>query len=183
MTTYSTVNPGALPQTLLSGENPDGSSFAGVPVQIVGGGGGGAVTIADGADVTQGAKADTAATSDTGTFSIVALMKRLLQHLTSIITNTTGAPVQMATVQEGADIVLSAGANQVAASALSGRQGVWISNKDTAINMRWGGSSVAANKGAILFPQSTVWVPINAAGVLYVAPESGTPTLSFTQGA
>jgi len=35
-------------------------------------------TIADGADATQGAKADAAATTDGGTFSIVALIKRLL---------------------------------------------------------------------------------------------------------
>jgi hypothetical protein len=48
-----------------------------------GGGGGGPVTIADGADVTQGAKADAAATSDTGTFSIVALFKRLLGKFTT----------------------------------------------------------------------------------------------------
>jgi hypothetical protein len=34
--------------------------------------------LADGADVTQGAKADAAATSDTGSFSLIALVKRLL---------------------------------------------------------------------------------------------------------
>lgn len=39
---------------------------------------GDASTIADGADVTQGAKADAVATSNTGTFSIIALIKRLL---------------------------------------------------------------------------------------------------------
>jgi hypothetical protein len=43
-----------------------------------GGGGGGAVTVADGADVALGAKADAAATTDTGTFSLIALFKRLL---------------------------------------------------------------------------------------------------------
>lgn len=35
-------------------------------------------TVDDGADVTQGAKADAAATSDAGAFSVVALIKRLL---------------------------------------------------------------------------------------------------------
>lgn len=50
---------------------------------VVAGGGGGAVTIADGADVTQGAMANTPATTDTGTFSLVALFKRLLQKLTA----------------------------------------------------------------------------------------------------
>jgi len=52
------------------------------------GGGGGAVTIADGADVTQGAKADAAATTDTGTFSIVALVKRLLAKWTGAVDTT-----------------------------------------------------------------------------------------------
>lgn len=45
-----------------------------------GGGGGGASTIADGADATQGAKADAVATSNTGTFSLIALIKRLLNN-------------------------------------------------------------------------------------------------------
>lgn len=52
-------------------------------VAQAGGGGGGAVTIADGADVTQGAMADVVASSDTGTFSLVALFKRLLQKFTA----------------------------------------------------------------------------------------------------
>lgn len=47
---------------------------------LTSGGGGGAVTIADGADVTLGATADAAASSDTGTFSLIALTKRLLQR-------------------------------------------------------------------------------------------------------
>ncbi len=49
---------------------------------VAGGAGGGAVTVADGADVAEGAKADAAATTDTGTFSLIALFKRLLQKLT-----------------------------------------------------------------------------------------------------
>lgn len=44
----------------------------------------GVTTIADGADVTQGAKADSAAATDTGTFSLIALVKRGLQSLTAI---------------------------------------------------------------------------------------------------
>jgi hypothetical protein len=46
---------------------------------------GGAATIADGADVALGAKADSAASSDTGTFSLIALIKRALQSLTTLI--------------------------------------------------------------------------------------------------
>ena len=43
-----------------------------------------ATTIADGVDVAQGAKADTVATSDTGTFSLISLFKRLLQGITTL---------------------------------------------------------------------------------------------------
>ena len=64
-----------------------------------GGGGGGAVTVADGADVTQGDKDDAAATTDTGSFSIVALIKRGLQNWTTLLARipalSTGAvPVE-----------------------------------------------------------------------------------------
>lgn len=54
-----------------------------------GGGGGGAVTIADGADVTQGALADAACATDNGTCSIAALLKRNNQRITSAIAGTT----------------------------------------------------------------------------------------------
>lgn len=43
----------------------------------------GAVTVADGADVALGATTDAAATTDTGTFSFIALFKRLLQKFTT----------------------------------------------------------------------------------------------------
>lgn len=45
----------------------------------------GGVTVADGSDVTVGAKADTSATTDTGTFSLIALFKRLLSSTTTLI--------------------------------------------------------------------------------------------------
>ncbi len=54
-----------------------------VTVRAPAGASGTAMSIADGADVTQGAKADAAATTDTGTFSLIALFKRLLQKLTA----------------------------------------------------------------------------------------------------
>jgi hypothetical protein len=49
------------------------------------GGGGGAATIADGADITQGAKSQTAATSDVGSWSIVQLIKRGLGNWTTLL--------------------------------------------------------------------------------------------------
>lgn len=51
--------------------------------------GGGAVTEADGANVTLGAKGDSAATTDTGTFSLISLFKRALQKLTTIVSTLT----------------------------------------------------------------------------------------------
>jgi hypothetical protein len=51
--------------------------------------GGGAVTEADGANVTLGSKDDSAATTDTGTFSLMSLFKRALQKLTTIVSTLT----------------------------------------------------------------------------------------------
>lgn len=50
-----------------------------------GGGGGGEVTIADGADITQGAKSQTAATNDSGSWSIVQLIKRGLGNWATLL--------------------------------------------------------------------------------------------------
>jgi hypothetical protein len=44
------------------------------------------VATTDGADVAQGARADAAATTDTGTFSLVALVKRGLSNWTTLLT-------------------------------------------------------------------------------------------------
>lgn len=43
------------------------------------------IAVQDGADATQGAKADAVASTDTGTFSLTALIKRLNQSITSLI--------------------------------------------------------------------------------------------------
>ncbi|RVU07520.1 hypothetical protein EOE18_00005 [Novosphingobium umbonatum] len=53
--------------------------------------GGGAMTEADGANVALGAKADAAATSDTGAFSLIALTKRLLGKLPASLGQKTAA--------------------------------------------------------------------------------------------
>lgn len=97
-----------------------------------GGGGGGPATIADGADVTQGAKADAAATTDTGTFTLVALFKRLLQKFTTqfpaALGGTTSAnsfPVTLATdgqfVTNTGAVTETAPATDTASSGLNGR--------------------------------------------------------------
>ncbi|MGV3619129.1 MAG: hypothetical protein ACO1SV_27700 [Fimbriimonas sp.] len=65
----------------------------------------GPVSIADGADIALGAKGDAAAATDTGEFSLIALVKRLLAKFTTGIT---------VTVADGADAALGAKADAVA---------------------------------------------------------------------
>ena len=61
-----------------------------VDVNIVGGGGG-PVTIADGADAAEGAKADSAATDSTSSWSVVSLLKGILAGILDIWNKTTHA--------------------------------------------------------------------------------------------
>lgn len=90
-----------------------------------GGGGGGAVTIVDGGDVTQGAKADAACGTDTGTCTVVALVKRLLQSITTalsslatIATNTSASvPAGTATIGTVGQLPYPVGATPIVASA------------------------------------------------------------------
>jgi hypothetical protein len=108
---------------VIVGDGPAGTS---------GGGGGGAATIADGADQAEGAKADVAATTDTGTFSLIALFKRLLQKFTTqfpaALGGTTAAnsfPVTLASdgtyaTLNGA-VTEAAPATDTASSGLNGR--------------------------------------------------------------
>jgi len=80
-----------------------------------GGGGGGATTIADGADVALGAQADSAANTDNGTFSLIALTKRIAQRLTSLIAlfKSSSATVTSQSDQATNATLLSANANRV----------------------------------------------------------------------
>lgn len=58
-----------------------------------GGGGGGAVTIANGADVAEGSTTDAACGTDNGTCTVGAVLKRIAQRITSLIT-ALGSPFQ-----------------------------------------------------------------------------------------
>lgn len=84
--------------TLLVGKGSGPTALAGGGTS---GGGGGAVTIADGADVTQGALADAACATDNGTCSVAAVLKRIAQRITTLITNIANT------------IVLQAGENHI----------------------------------------------------------------------
>ena len=88
------------------------------------------VESADGADASLGAKADSAATTDTGTFSLIALVKRLLSRLTSgdfaiKIFPTSTAPTN------GSGSITTGGTAQNALSANSGRKYLFIQNVST----------------------------------------------------
>lgn len=81
---------------------------------IAGGGGstGGAATIADGADVAQGARSDTPASNDTGTFSLIALIKRLLGKIPGLGQSTMSGslPVTFASDQPTLSVSVTGGA-------------------------------------------------------------------------
>jgi hypothetical protein len=130
----------------------------------------GATTIADGADVTQGAKADSAAATDTGTFSIVALLKRLLQKLTA------GVPVSgSATLYDGSQATsttaapLNGGTSQAVSEVL-------VTNRDAAIAMLVGS---ATSQSTPLPAGAYVVIPVDDLNKVYVKSASGTPTVSW----
>jgi hypothetical protein len=61
------------------------------------GGGGGAVTIADGADVALGATTNSVAPTDTANASLISLFKRLLQRISTLISWVTRNTVEVET--------------------------------------------------------------------------------------
>lgn len=97
--------------------NVQGSPGGGGGAGGSGGGGGGAVTIADGADAALGATTDAAASTDTGTFSLIALFKRSLQRFTTLIANL-GSPYQA-----GGALPLPSGASTAAKQPALGTAG------------------------------------------------------------
>jgi hypothetical protein len=97
--------------TLASKKNSDGTDYEAPTAPA---------TIADGADVAQGAKADAAAVSDTGTFSLVALFKRLLQKITSGLSVGGFTARPSATFTRPADTNVYASGDLVANSTTAG---------------------------------------------------------------
>lgn len=107
----------------ITGNNAGGSiifcDFPVLPSQVGGvSSGGGPVTIADGSDVTLGAKADAPAANDTGAFSIVALLKRLMAKFNAPSTGT-------------ATNVAAAAADTLLLASNTARQGAVIFNDST----------------------------------------------------
>ena len=131
----------------ITGNNAAGSivfcDFPVLPSQVGGSaGGGGPVTIADGSDVTLGAKADAPAANDTGAFSLIALFKRLLGKFNS---PSTGTQSQVA----------GAVASTLILAANNARQGAVIFNDTTSgtLYLRLAtGAATTANYTAVIQP-------------------------------
>lgn len=111
-----------------------------------------AVTIADGADVTLGAKADAPAANDAGAFSLMAFIKRISGSITSMLGfNTPGG------TGTRSDVAASIASVQILA-ANAGRKGAIIFN-DGANNLSLlfaAGVASAANRSLVLAPGANV---------------------------
>lgn len=123
----------------ITGNNAGGSIvFCDFPVlpfnNAAGGAGGGPVTIADGADVTLGARADAPAANDTGTFSLMSFIKKISGGITTLVGKIPGLGV--ATSANSLPVVIASddaqiGTKVTAVPALSaGGAGLigWLSN-------------------------------------------------------
>ncbi len=96
-----------------------------------------------------GATDDTAATDDTGTWSLIALTKRLLQKLTA------GLVVQAATgtLTSRASTITSGGTAQTLASSNSSRKFFAVQNQSSGdIYVRWTGTAAGDNTSLKLSP-------------------------------
>lgn len=77
-------------------------------------GGGGASTIADGADVTQGATTDAACATDNGTCTVEAVLKRIAQRITTAIAGTAVALNATPSIANGNGIIVAPSASATA---------------------------------------------------------------------
>lgn len=119
-----------------------------------GGGGGGAVTVADGADVTLGAKADVLAPSPTGSFSVISMLKGILNVEGLIYSVITSVPAVLATQPTAAN--LNATVAQPTAANLN-----CTVVQGTAANLKVDLSGTGANATALKVDGSAVTQPVS----------------------
>lgn len=98
----------------------------GIDTELVGGKHHPSHGVRDGMDEALGGKADTPATDDTGTWSLIALVKRLLGKLPSTLGTKTAANSLSVTLSSDDDVLIgskteAAPANDTASSGLNGR--------------------------------------------------------------
>lgn len=139
---------------------------------IASGSGGGAVTIADGADVTQGAVADAAATAgSTGTLS--AKLRLMTTQLATLGTNTTSigtaanqiavqAPVAPATATATKSVLIGAQATTAAVNPTNGQQGALSSDTNNNLLTSPGGAPNLATSQVSVATSDTATVAARA---------------------
>ena len=187
------------------GTTPTDSDYPAMDVHIKSsdvdfGSGGGAATVADGADVALGAKANTAATAtDATAFSVISLLKGLLKILgftndTAVSTDADGSVsaklrglivvllttgIKIFKVQGAANVAVAQLATSTTAATLvaarATRRGVTIRNHDTSISVYVGPATVTSSNGLLLKAGESVFV--TWVGLIQVIAASGTPTV------
>ena len=144
---------------------------------------GGASTVADGANVTLGAKADSVATTDTGTFSFIALFKRLLQKLTAQLPEALGSGTlaQSLPINEASDILYdgtktlsTTGAALAASQAV--REVIVQNDPDNTIDVFIGNST---SQSIQLKPGQSVVIPVSNLATVFAKSASGTPVINY----
>ncbi len=131
-------------------------------------------SISDGADVSQGAKADSTCSTDTGTCTLIALLKRNNERLTTAIAGITGSiPAGTATIGTVGQLPYPVGATPITASA-TGTTGATtatlasVGGKTTYIC----GYSIRANATAATTVTNTITGVITAtlSSIMWIAP-------------
>jgi hypothetical protein len=150
----------------------DGVAVSSIPSVAPGGGsggGGGATTIADGADTAEGAKADTQATDDTGSWSVVAILKRISAALrgTLIALPPSIAPVRTA-------VSVAATSTQLVAAKTNRRAAQVTCDGTSAVGLSQTGATLTANT---LAGGADTIIPANAANA-YISPFATTTAIT-----
>jgi hypothetical protein len=151
--------------------NDDGSRAAGG-----GTGGGGASTIADGADVAEGAKADSAAAPTapitTGPFSVVALLKGILNATLGFLTATTDRSGSATTTSGGLSVAANANRRFLVGQNIS------------AVNIGFneqGGTAAIGTAGTYTVPAGQSFAISSNKLINFIA-ASGTASITMTEG-
>jgi hypothetical protein len=119
------------------------------------------ILIPDGNDETQGSQTDAAASTDTGTFSLIALFKRLLQGVTTLLTNTTGLAKNAGAANLSTTQVTATGTAATLAVARPTRRSVLFTNTHGTGSVWIGPATVTAATGQKLGPGQScpfLWV-------------------------
>lgn len=124
--------------------------------------------VADGDDATLGAKADSSASSDTGTFSLIALTKRLLEKITALNANNAIAAANVAATRGTAT-----GSAATLAVARATRRGILIRNLDTTDTFYIDQATATTSTSYPVLPGDAILVPW--VGLIQVIRSAGSP--------